>query len=1247
MSCSTKPSPPVMLATCEAAYTNGDTWDNGSSSPEPEPDAFEVEDHDETYSDDFAATDDQILGGGENEPSQDEPAVIVVSAPPPRSLLNPRVHLNTERPLQADDITSSMLAEECPRFALLLQAQPDCVLAPLIQEARWWWPSKEEVHGDRATIACADDIERCRLCIQHALCRSLPAIIREKYTRHDHTYCEYDHDASGTSIIESVVQDLIEKKYAESLAKLWQRSTVKSNLFPNHTPQSELKGSPMETIDDMNFQIEDMETTHSSRTAKFEEVEVASDVGTDEGTCTVFDSAAGSGEIVDLPVLHEIQHQAAIAKAEPAEEDEVMFVVKATTDKAGKCSKTDIIIEKHFVFKANDGSLDFVSSASSHDLKRAETFLTDNPGAQFCEMIIDEQFCQQQSAVYEDDNDILETCMEVLNGIVQRTHDQVESSRNKSLDKGVSKKKIHSVSRSRDLTAASVGSLARHTKGVSERRTTRGLKIDFVKLDSYGVKRNERVANDDMNLRGTDARFSANAYKGVSCGRKRKGKALRPVIPSKWTRRENTSADCAAESDTEDLVECTNIEYSGEAAYFFNQYPDFRPEMLEEVTDRTTCSCVSCDPRMTLLRQQENYLSESDFFKTARFVNRLSALQDEEIEDQQEASSTSSSSSSDEDSINSPFSLTESLSCNGPDPCNMSRSKLAPKDTSQMQVHDCPFCDQKYYSADDLQRHLSVHEFKGGKGPISSRCSVCDIVFRDLRVMNGVLYHRSGESHSARRDQHERRHRPNALNCVYPQCRNYVFGSRQRLGVHMELHRQCVVAGGVEQWESQERKDALKDQLGQPHISCEFCQAEFNWRTRTSGMCTHVERFTRHRERHMHYEMLGEPFHCAIEGCQSSFSEQADLEEHMWLQHAVSCYCVTCDWIVWGDPSDTQVHRKNCKGLLPTLGCSESFAKKDPVLLINSNNKVLVKAIKGLNLNVNDKASQQATTTFILRSNLPRVSTINEQTQNELHRPPISLTSNTLTNQSGASFDVPVVKPRGRPKLLKNFFPKASIVRDSNSAASAVHLMNFSFYCDFCGAPFRRHHAKQHQSHVESHMPDRELTCVFDDCGIKFERREELHAHVKTKLSTCRYCGCVLFEGYKKHISACRTLHEMEKQRSYREKIAEVDQAPGSQRRDLRWGDNGQLLATNGVLKPDEAQMEFLRNVGLAKGSLETIREKERIREKLRSQTHVANGKGRRSCTLSVSCSHCGHVFRNSLNLKQHLREYHDDVSNR
>lgn len=78
MSCSTKPSPPVMLATCEAAYTNGDTWDNGSSSPEPEPDAFEVEDHDETYSDDFAATDDQILGGGENVPSQVNTTFFVV-----------------------------------------------------------------------------------------------------------------------------------------------------------------------------------------------------------------------------------------------------------------------------------------------------------------------------------------------------------------------------------------------------------------------------------------------------------------------------------------------------------------------------------------------------------------------------------------------------------------------------------------------------------------------------------------------------------------------------------------------------------------------------------------------------------------------------------------------------------------------------------------------------------------------------------------------------------------------------------------------------------------------------------------------------------------------------------------------------------------------------------------------------------------------------------------------------------------
>lgn len=94
--------------------------------------------------------------------AQERPSTtVVVSAPRPDNLNTSATRRpSLERPPHADDITPSLVAAECSRLTLLLQAQADCSLLPLIQEARWLWPSKEEVHGDRATIHCADDTER-------------------------------------------------------------------------------------------------------------------------------------------------------------------------------------------------------------------------------------------------------------------------------------------------------------------------------------------------------------------------------------------------------------------------------------------------------------------------------------------------------------------------------------------------------------------------------------------------------------------------------------------------------------------------------------------------------------------------------------------------------------------------------------------------------------------------------------------------------------------------------------------------------------------------------------------------------------------------------------------------------------------------------------------------------------------------------------------------------------------------------
>ncbi|OQR66775.1 hypothetical protein BIW11_13934 [Tropilaelaps mercedesae] len=1230
MSCTTKTTSPLVVVSCGTAYASRGAWAKPCNGSQPASVKREVAafDSGEVYQNDLVASQEQFLDKAKTCQGRPIITVAVPRSNRPSGSGDPR---DSQKLPHADGITSALLAAESSRFTLLLQTQPDCPLLPLVQEAQWCWPPKEEVHGERATIACADNVERCRLCVQHALCRSLPAALRDKYTRHDHAYCGHLSGTNDASVVETVVQYMIEERYAESFARLWQRSTVKSNLFPSHSSHS-LEGDFLgETDLPSHVQVEDMEMSHLSGAAKFDEVEViAMDWVEEDPAMTNTNAVDGrdeghwSGE--EMPSRQE------------NEEGEMLFEMKTATGRTRIRPNNDIVIEKRIVSRADTASPAF-ATAFPDDLNSPAAFAARRSRSSQCVDVGNVGCCRSRRSSDEDDEDILEISMEVLNFIVQRTHDEVEASRRKRAgDRAPAK--MRSAFQHRRISAPS----GAHWKTAADRRTTRGLKIDFVKLDSYDDEVNERVANDEMAWReGVETRCSASVSKGLAAGRKRKAKGLRPPMPNKWIRRDSAITDGAVESDAEDpgRSEVPAGEYTAEAAQFFSQYPDFRPEMLEEATDRSSCVCVACDPKMKRLRRQENYLSESDFFKTARFVSRLSAPRDDAVLDQkefeQQVVSPPSSSSSDEESTSSLSPTHEPSMSSGPVPGTATKSRCSPK-AAESQHHECPFCGEKHGSTEALQRHLPVHEYKGGKTPISSRCSVCDIFFRDLRVMDGVLYDVPLEHHSRRRDQHERRHRSDALNCVYPQCRNYVFGSRQRLAVHMELHRQAVVIGGVERWELNERRDTLKDQLGQPHISCEFCLVEFNWRTRMSGMSTHVERFTRHRERHMHYEMLGEPWHCALEGCSRSFDEQADLEEHMWLSHAVNCYCGTCDWIVWGDAADVHLHRKNCKGFLPAYGHAEAAARKDSVVVVNSS-KVLVKAIKTVNLTGDGKATQQA---FILKSNLPRVT--DQPTDFDHHPSAPPLPSKTFPHN--APIDSMTLRARGRPKLLKHF-PKSGVVRDSNSAASAVHLMNFSFYCEFCGAPFRRHHAKQHQLHVENHMPDRALTCVFDDCGLKFARREELHAHVKTKLSTCRYCRCVLFEGYKKHISACRVLHEMEKQKLHRERVAEVGQRPDDERRDLCWGSNGQLLSATGALQPEEAQTEFLRNMGLTKGSVESIREKERVREQLRSQTHVANGKGRRSCTLSVSCSRCGQVFRNSLNLKQHLREYHDDSNNR
>ncbi|XP_028969022.1 uncharacterized protein LOC114828575 [Galendromus occidentalis] len=500
-----------------------------------------------------------------------------------------------------------------------------------------------------------------------------------------------------------------------------------------------------------------------------------------------------------------------------------------------------------------------------------------------------------------------------------------------------------------------------------------------------------------------------------------------------------------------------------------------------------------------------------------------------------------------------------------------------------------------------------------GANRISARCPVCGITFRTFGVVKGKFSRVTHVNPQGRLRDHMALHRADGLDCVFPSCRGIVFDHRDELIAHMDAHRQALIFAGVERWENQSSSSVSLPRFlrKKPNLTCEICLIDFNWRTTLSGMPSHTERYIKHCERHL--VKMGEndycPWQCALRSCEKKFTSQHALEEHMWMVHAASCHCSTCDWIVWGETDEVNLHRTHCT-------CTAQ-------LLADGDSKPF-----GMRL-----ATRHAAT----------AASAPGQSCNEY-------AESAAKNSSAVPFArIALAEAKPRLKWLRNKTSKSAGEPASSkfdTASSANHLMRFTYYCDFCGAPFRSHHLKQYQRHVQSHLPDKQLSCVISDCDRRFDSLEELHSHVKTKLSTCRYCGAVLFLNYKKHILTCRPLHEIKKQRLLKEEFAKIKYEPLRQE-DLHWS-HRKLCRSNpspergSEIPESESQECFLRNLNLIKGDSETITEKTRKHEMLRSQIHVANGKGRRACTEKTSCVKCGRIFRNGLNLREHMRGYHN-----
>lgn len=307
----------------------------------------------------------------------------------------------------------------------------------------------------------------------------------------------------------------------------------------------------------------------------------------------------------------------------------------------------------------------------------------------------------------EQDEDILEMSMYVLNTLVQKTHDRVEKSRLKKCSGRRVSSKI------KEKPSSKLSAIPQSAT-VTERRTTRGLKIDFAKLHSYeDVGYNGRV--DYENTIMNEARCSSgNIAKSGAAAAAKKRKAEKDLrVKSKLARR-----DSVPESENEGAIANQLEEYAEDGNSQFCPV-----DSLQECSDPAICVCVACDPKMDRLRQQNNYLNESDFYKMARYVHLLRNVDNDEDElfDQQQDITTSSS--SDEDSPGS-ASQTESPTDINNSGSAVSRNPLSVssfEEYSQLPRFECAICDLKCSTPQQLQQHVATHEFKGGKGPISSR----------------------------------------------------------------------------------------------------------------------------------------------------------------------------------------------------------------------------------------------------------------------------------------------------------------------------------------------------------------------------------------------------------------------------------------------------------------------------------------------------------------------------------------------